>query len=146
MLLASAAAVGIDPGTTAIPMMLGAVAVAAGSFVVSRRYAQALERAQLESLQDPLTGLPNRRALDQRLAMVAAAPSPTLALLWVDLDGFRYINKDHGYASGDRALIRRPSVLWRASPPGSFPARLGGDEFAIVLEDRRHAKRSSRTW
>ncbi len=140
MLLASGAAVGIDPGTTAIPMMLGAVAVAAGSFVVSKRYAQALERAQLESLRDPLTGLPNRRALDHRLATVAAAPSPSLALLWIDLDGFRYINKDHGYASGDRALVQAAQVLWRASPPGSFPARLGGDEFAIMLEDRSHAR------
>jgi diguanylate cyclase (GGDEF)-like protein len=138
-LLASAAAVGTAPGTTAIPLLLGAAAVATGSFVASRRYAQALERARLEGLQDPLTGLPNRRALDHRLATLAAAPSPKLALLWVDLDGFRYVNKDHGYASGDRALVQAAQVLWRAAPPGSFPARLGGDEFAIVLEDRRHA-------
>jgi diguanylate cyclase (GGDEF)-like protein len=139
-LLASAAAVGTDPGTTAIPLMLGGGAVAAGSFVVSRRYAHALDRAQLQSLQDPLTGLPNRRALDQRLAVLAATPSPALALLWVDLDGFRHINEDHGYASGDRALVEAAHVLWRAAPPGSFPARLGGDQFAIVLEDRRHAR------
>jgi diguanylate cyclase (GGDEF)-like protein len=140
-LLASATAVGSHPGTTAIPLMLGGGAVAVGSFVVSRRYAQALGRAQLVSLQDPLTGLPNRRALDHRLAVLAAAPSPALALLWVDLDEFRHINKDHGYALGDRALVEAAQVLWRAAPPGSFLARLGGDEFAMVLEDRRHARK-----
>jgi len=139
-LLASVVAVGTDPRAGAIPLMLGAAAVAAGSFVVSRRYAQALDRAQLESMQDALTGLPNRRALDQRLAVLAAAPSPALALLWVDLDGFRYVNKDHGYALGDHALVEAARGMWRAAPSGSFPARLGGDEFAIVLEDREHAR------
>ena len=73
-LLASAAAVGTHPGTTAIPLMLGTGAVAAGSFVVSWRYAQALDQAQLESLQDPLTRLPNRRALDHRLAALGRGP------------------------------------------------------------------------
>jgi diguanylate cyclase (GGDEF)-like protein len=139
-LLASTAAIGVHPGTTAIPMMVGAAAVAAGSFVVSRRYAQALDRAERESLQDPLTGLPNRRALDHRLAVLAAAPEPDLALLWVDLDGFRHINNDHGYAWGDRALAEAARVLWQSAPQGSFPARIGGDEFAIVLDDRRQAR------
>ncbi len=139
-LLASTAAVGTHPGANAIPLMLGGAAVAAGSFVASKRYAQALERARMESLQDPLTGLPNRRALDHRLAVLAAAPAPSLALLWVDLDGFRYVNNDHGYVAGDRALAEAARVLWQAAPPGSFPARLGGDEFAIVLEDRGRAR------
>ncbi len=138
-LLASAAAVGTSPGATAIPLMLGACAVAVGSFVVSRRYAEVLDRAQLESMHDPLTGLPNRRALDHRLAVLAAAPTPSFALLWVDLDGFRHVNNDHGYAAGDRALVETAKLLWKATPPGSFPARLGGDEFAIVLDDKQRA-------
>jgi diguanylate cyclase (GGDEF)-like protein len=56
------------------------------------------------------------------------------------LDGFRHVNNDHGYASGDRALVEAGRVLWRIAPAGSFPARLGGDEFAIVVEDREHAR------
>jgi diguanylate cyclase (GGDEF)-like protein len=139
-LLASAAAVGTHPGTTAIPLVLGGGAVVAGSFAVSRRYAQALDRAQAESLRDPLTGLPNRSALDRRLAALAATPRPALAVLWVDLDGFREINTEHGHASGDRALVAAAQVLRRAAPPGSITARLGDDEFAIVLEDRLHAR------
>jgi diguanylate cyclase (GGDEF)-like protein len=139
-LLASATAVGTHPGSTAIPLMLGACAVAAVAFLVSRRYAETLDRAQIESLHDPLTGLPNRRALDHRLAGLAAGPSPSFALLWVDLDEFRHVNNDHGYAAGDRALAEAAQVVWRAAPAGSFPARLGGDEFAIVLEDRGHAR------
>src|SRR4051812_16919526 len=71
-LLASGAAIGTHPGGTAIPLMLGACAVAAGSFVVSRRYAQVLDQAELRGLHDPLTGLPNRRALDHRLAVLSA--------------------------------------------------------------------------
>ena len=139
-LVASAAVVGTHPGPAEIPLMLGAAAVMAGAFVVSWRYAQALDRAQLESLQDHLTGLPNRRALDQRLEVLTADPSTELALLWVDLDGFREINRGHGYASGDRALAEAAQVLWRAAPAGSFPARFGGDEFAMVLEDRQQAR------
>jgi diguanylate cyclase (GGDEF)-like protein len=137
---ASAAAVGTEPGTTAIPLVLGACAVAVSAFVVSRRYAEALDRARLEGLQDPLTGLPNRRALDHRLAVLAAAPASSFALLWVDLDGFRDVNNDHGYAAGDRALVEASRLLRRIAPPGSFHARLGGDEFAVVLDDRQQAK------
>ncbi len=138
-LLASGAAVGTDPGTTAIPLMLGAGAVAAGSFVVSRRYAQALDQAQLESLQDPLTGLPNRRALDHRLAALDRGP---LVGAGSPLGRPRRVPV---HQQGPRVRLGRSrpcpggQVLWRAAPPGSFPARLGGDEFAIVLEDRGQA-------
>ena len=131
-------AVGWRPGTTAIPLVLGAAAVAAGAFVVSRRYAEALDRAELESLHDPLTGLPNRRAFDHRLATLSSASGSPFALLWIDLDGFRHVNNDHGHATGDRALVAAAHLLHGAAPAGSFPARrpveqMGGcDERAVA--------------
>lgn len=133
-LATSAAAVGFHPGRNAIPMLLGACAVAAGSFVVSRRYEEALVRARVESMHDPLTALPNRRALDQHMGGLSA-----FALLWIDLDGFRHVNNDHGYAAGDGALVQAAQAVRRAAGDGSFPARLGGDEFAIVLDERSQA-------
>src|SRR5262249_40266668 len=88
----------------------------------------------------PLTGLPNRRAFDHRLATLSSAAGSPFALLWIDLDGFRHVNNDHGHATGDRLLVTAAHRLHRAAPAGSFPARVGGDEFAIVLEDRARAK------
>jgi diguanylate cyclase (GGDEF)-like protein len=133
-------AVGWRPDTAAIPLALGAAAVAAGAFVVSRRYAEALDRAELESLHDPLTGLPNRRAFDHRLATLSSAAGSPFALLSVDLDGFRHVNNEQGHATGDRLLVAAAHLLNGAAPAGSFPARVGGDEFAIMLEDRGSAK------
>jgi diguanylate cyclase (GGDEF)-like protein len=138
-------AAGWRPGTTAIPLALGAAAVAAGAFVVSRRYAEALERAELESLHDPLTGLPNRRAFDHRLATLSSAAGSPFALLSIDLDGFHHVNNDHGHATGDRLLVAAAHLLHGAAPAGSFPARVGGDEFAILLEDRGSAKECAET-
>jgi diguanylate cyclase (GGDEF)-like protein len=140
LLVSMPLAAGWMPGTKAIPLVLGAAAVAAGGFVVSRRYAEALDRAELESFHDPLTGLPNRRAFDHRLATLSSAAGSPFALLWIDLDGFRHVNNDHGHATGDRALVTAAHLLHGAAPAGSFPARVGGDEFAIVLEDRGSAK------
>jgi diguanylate cyclase (GGDEF)-like protein len=88
---------------------------------------------------DPLTGLPNRRDLYERLEQLLAKPAsgaaPEVALMYLDLDGFKQVNDRLGHHAGDEVLTavagRLKGMLWT----GEFVARLGGDEFALVLED-----------
>ena len=87
---------------------------------------------------DPLTGLPNRRAWDDRfereLSRAARSQEP-LRVLVVDLDRLKQINDMHGHEQGDR-LIRRCSHAWgRALRQSDYLARLGGDEFVVLLPD-----------
>jgi diguanylate cyclase (GGDEF)-like protein len=104
-----------------------AVAVAAGE-----REAELFKRAHFDSL----TGLPNRELLDDRLRQAVAQAQreeQRLAVLFVDLDGFKDINDTLGHRSGDDLLketgLRLTSVLRHADTV----ARLGGDEYALVL-------------
>ncbi|MEH1014575.1 EAL domain-containing protein [Micromonospora sp. CPCC 206060] len=99
------------------------------------------EQARLAAL-DPLTGLPNRKALLQevaeqvrRHAALAAKglPDAHLALLLIDLDRFKHVNDALGHAVGDRLLIEVSGRLTSVVRPGDLVARLGGDEFAIVV-------------
>jgi diguanylate cyclase (GGDEF)-like protein len=97
--------------------------------------------SRLESLayEDPLTRLPNRRALDERLeeAVVRGlATGRELALLFCDLDGLKDVNDRSGHDAGDRALQAAGRALLEASEafPGSFTSRLGGDEFCVLME------------
>jgi diguanylate cyclase (GGDEF)-like protein len=84
---------------------------------------------------DPLTGLPNRRFFAEKLdeCLRGASDTQRVAVLMLDLDGFKMINDTHGHALGDKALsefAHRVSVLLRAD---SVLARIGGDEFAIAM-------------
>src|ERR1700720_102307 len=84
---------------------------------------------------DPLTGLPNRRFFAEKLdeCLRSASDTQRLAVLMLDLDGFKMINDMHGHAVGDKALCefaRRITAILRAN---SVLARIGGDEFAIVM-------------
>jgi diguanylate cyclase (GGDEF)-like protein len=83
---------------------------------------------------DPLTGLPNRRFFEEKLDECLGAVSATqqMAVLMLDLDGFKTVNDTYGHSAGDKALSefsRRVSSVLR---PGTFLARIGGDEFAII--------------
>lgn len=87
---------------------------------------------------DPLTHLPNRRRLQDRLkGMLDAASSKhqKLALLMIDLDGFKDVNDRLGHTHGDQLLQIIGQRLLNAVRGGDLVARLGGDEFAIVLAD-----------
>jgi diguanylate cyclase (GGDEF)-like protein len=100
----------------------------------SRARAQALSRLVNE---DALTGLPNRNWLREALPLAmerARAGKHMLALIYMDLDGFKAVNDRHGHAAGDELLqaaaLRMRSVL----KPGDHIVRLGGDEFLAVIE------------
>ena len=94
--------------------------------------------AHRAALSDALTGLPNRRLLLERLHALVARDGQHLALLIVDLDGFKHLNDAHGHGAGDaalveiadrlRALVADPQLGGRTTL-----ARLGGDEFAVLL-------------
>ncbi|MEZ0491598.1 diguanylate cyclase domain-containing protein [Kineococcus sp. TBRC 1896] len=86
------------------------------------------------ALVDPLTGLANRRAFTTHLER-GLADGAVVAVLFVDLDGFKAVNDTLGHAAGDELLAESARRLRRAAGVDGFVARLGGDEFAVVLPD-----------
>jgi len=83
---------------------------------------------------DPLTGLANRRALDERMAQIDWSEGQHTVLV-CDLDGFKSVNDREGHAAGDTLLCSVAAILRTAivGRPGAMAARLGGDEFCILL-------------
>lgn len=91
---------------------------------------------QRRALHDPLTGLPNRALLEDRLTQairVAERERDCVAVLLMDLDGFKQINDAFGHDAGDRVLRSSAPRLRRLLRESDTVARLGGDEFAFVL-------------
>jgi diguanylate cyclase (GGDEF)-like protein/PAS domain S-box-containing protein len=84
---------------------------------------------------DPLTALMNRAALLARLEEELAQGDRQLAVLFVDLDGFKPVNDSFGHGVGDQLLIAVSDRLRAAVRPHDLVARLGGDEFVVVLVD-----------
>jgi len=92
-----------------------------------------LRNAELESLSrhDHLTGLANRRFLQQRLGELYREGE--LALLILDLDFFKRINDHHSHAIGDRVLQQAARLMQALTPESGLAARFGGEEFVILL-------------
>ena len=84
---------------------------------------------------DPLTGLANRRCFAERLEYELSRADQTarVAVLIMDLDGFKQINDIHGHATGDEVLIEAAARIASATKDEALLARVGGDEFAIVM-------------
>ena len=102
----------------------------------------AITAKTLESLalHDALTGLPNRRLLVDRLSMAIAHArrnKSTMAVMYLDLDGFKQINDTLGHDAGDTLLKMVAARLVAAVREEDTVARLGGDEFMIALWDLR---------
>lgn len=95
-----------------------------------------LARIEQLAMTDSLTGLLNRRGLDAEVARaveIAQAGGTALALLYIDLDGFKAVNDQRGHAVGDELLQALATRLRTALGAGDLLARLGGDEFLAVL-------------
>lgn len=105
------------------------------------RYAIERKRSELRlnylAQYDPITGIPNRQYFNDQLSRATARArreARKVALLFLDLDGFKVVNDTLGHDAGD-ALLREIAARLRASVrAGDVIARLGGDEFAVLLE------------
>lgn len=98
----------------------------------------ALRTAERESLLDPMTGLWNRRGLEEifrRELEAASRRRYPLALAMIDIDHFKSVNDTHGHATGDAAIRRLAEVLVGAVRSEDAVARYGGDEFVVLLPD-----------
>lgn len=124
---------------TKVPVRVDGVVV--GAHAMARDVTE-LKRLQDELahqvLHDPLTGLPNRRLLEDRLDQALAerpARNKGASVLIIDLDGFKPVNDQLGHQAGDRVLEQVAARLAACMRPVDTVARLGGDEFAVVLPD-----------
>jgi diguanylate cyclase (GGDEF)-like protein len=100
------------------------------------RVRRATAHAHALAIQDPLTGVANRRGFEQRAAAELARSRRhglTFAVLYIDLDGFKRVNDVAGHAAGDELLRRVALAIGVAVRGEDFVARHGGDEFAILL-------------
>jgi diguanylate cyclase len=107
-----------------------------------RRIAEERHQLAEQVLVCPVTGLPNRRALEKRLgeAFGRLAERPgQLTLLFCDLDGFKKINDTYGHAAGDALLATVGQRLQGCLRQADLVARLGGDEFVVLSEGPRNA-------
>ncbi|MDP8994284.1 MAG: EAL domain-containing protein [Pseudomonadota bacterium] len=102
--------------------------------VIERTAAE--KRAQSLASTDPLTGFLNRRSLAQAthdLLALAGKRNESVAMLVLDIDGFKTVNELHGHLTGDNLLRMTAEVLQKALPRDAVTARLGGDEFAAAF-------------
>ncbi|WP_249348084.1 GGDEF domain-containing protein [Pseudoalteromonas aurantia] len=91
---------------------------------------------------DPLTGLPSRQYGTQYLSEMVkqcALKHNKLALLFIDLDGFKTVNDNLGHTEGDALLIKTAQKLQESIRASDLVARLGGDEFIVVLTPITHS-------
>jgi diguanylate cyclase (GGDEF)-like protein len=132
----------LDPGLGSLPPAILAVAVPGLSAAIARLVRERLEAGH-ESLQalarlDPLTGLCNRRALDDRLAYEVARHrrhGRRFALMMPDLNDFKAINERFGHSGGDELLRDVGLALRAAVREQDTVARLGGDEFCVLAPE-----------
>jgi diguanylate cyclase (GGDEF)-like protein len=116
--------------------VIGLAGTALGATLAEHRNAV----AQLEMLEttDSLTGLSNYRRMIDVLRMEMTRSRRTgrpIALLFLDLNGLRKINDQHGHLVGSRALCRVADTIRKTSRAMDVPARIGGDEFALILPE-----------
>jgi len=114
--------------------------------ITEHRQMEAQVRLQL--LHDPLTGLPNRCLLNDRLEQALASSKRShcySAVMFVDLDNFKPLNDTHGHAAGDLLLIEVARRLQQCVREMDTVARFGGDEFVVVVRELSAKADDSRT-
>ncbi len=107
----------------------------AAPIIEAKRFAQSLKEM---SLRDPLTGLYNRRVLEDFLPQLEAGirrRGSSLGVLMLDIDHFKVINDTYGHTFGDRVLSRVASIVRNTLRQSDIPVRYGGEEFLLLLPD-----------
>ena len=131
------ALVGVGRGEGHVdPTVLDAAAVLAAHVATSLDAAFALQRARVSATTDALTGILNRRGLEERIERGLATAQEQrrpLSLLVLDCDDFKQINDRAGHQFGDTLLREIADVLVQSVPRHADAARLGGDEFVVML-------------
>ncbi|CAN5336280.1 hypothetical protein BH20ACT13_BH20ACT13_03220 [soil metagenome] len=120
------------------PVQLDGAALLAAHVAASLDAAVSLRRERHSAVTDALTGILNRRGLEERLdheLALAQERRLPVSLLVIDCDDFKQINDRAGHEFGDALLHEIARVLVRAVPDGAEPARLGGDEFVVMLPE-----------
>lgn len=109
-----------------------------GAFSDISGYKQAEEKIHNLAYYDPLTGLPNRRLLHDRIGLAQASIARSKqygALMFLDMDNFKVLNDTRGHEMGDRLLVEVARRLQAVVRERDTVARLGGDEFVVMLDD-----------
>jgi len=121
----------------AVRLLEGAATEA--SSALTRAYT--LRDAELRAATDSLTGLPNRRSLDEYLALLAKRRrvDDLVGILMIDIDKFKDLNDAFGHPIGDHVLREVAQAIAGAVREGDVPARFGGEEFAVVLRNPSEA-------
>lgn len=98
---------------------------------------RALDKAHIEVVSDPMTGVLNRRGFDHRLAetMASAQDGVPLCLMMADIDHFKKVNDTFGHLFGDRVITAIATTLTANVKGQDVVARLGGEEFGVLLPD-----------
>ncbi|RZS89829.1 diguanylate cyclase (GGDEF)-like protein [Motilibacter rhizosphaerae] len=125
---------------SAVPLLSGSGALLSYLEITERKQSEV--RAAYRAAHDPLTGLPNRFLLQDRLAHALAAASRgdvSVALLFLDVDAFKRVNDRFGHVVGDAVLVEVARRLRRCVRPGDTVGRLAGDEFVVVCAGPRAA-------
>ncbi|HEY5977496.1 MAG TPA: GGDEF domain-containing protein [Solirubrobacterales bacterium] len=126
---------GLDPGTAAAAhqQVIATIALVLGAVILSGALAESDRAHRRSSTVDPLTGLFNRSALEQRLAELEGAAAGSHALLLCDLDHFKRVNDRLGHAAGDTVLQEVANAMRSKLRAGDSIYRVGGEEILVVL-------------
>ncbi len=124
----------------ASPQERNRLQVATGMAAIAIEHRRLTDRLSYQAQHDALTGLPNRFLLEDRLQQAVAYANrheTGLAVLLLDLDGFKYINDTLGHQAGDQVLVEVSRRIRLVIRQADTLARIGGDEFCIVATDLR---------
>ena len=117
-------------------VLAGGVLASVVVFLLTTALVEAWNRAQNLSMRDPLTGLYNRRYVDETMSRElsrARRGNHSVGVIVFDIDHFKKLNDAHGHDAGDHVLVRMGQLLRSATRGGDIPCRFGGEEFGVIL-------------